>query len=88
MRYGKFPIRLNGKLYKQISITRANKLYNENKTIYLCGNKSNIFSCWINLCPVNFYDFGNNFKDNVNSFLYYLDSTLGSYANYFIEIED
>lgn len=89
-----------GSEYKQIQKRTARKLFDQGETIYTIPCKANIFSNWIEFIKVNINKFDNTdreicerlnialFDQSINEIMFYNNSELGNYLNFYIKIEN
>lgn len=94
MRHGEFyDERLKCRV-RQINKTRARKLYDQGKTIYLQSCKMVFNSMWQSACPINkeresWGEKGETFDSVVDAFTYFnCDNERGKYPCFFVEVGD
>lgn len=91
MRYAYVTRRVAPQGYVAVTKPLAELLYNDGKSVTLCGSNVNtfhIFSGWHLGCTISKDIYTQCFNDSVNSFLSYLDEELGSYVVFYIRRED
>lgn len=84
MKYGQ--IRIGNKAFQQVNKTKAERLFNEGRGIFLLSCNANPRSCWVSLLRISQKELDDDFKNIVNHFEYYnCNRTMGKYAVYFIK---
>ena len=92
MRYGEFYDEFLQCRVRQISKTRARRLYDEGKTVYLQSCKMRFRSVWTSPCPMNKESCAwkdHTFDSLVNEYAYYnCDNERGKYPCFFVKVVD
>ena len=92
MRYGEFYDEHLRCRVRQVSKTRARRLYEDGKTIYMLACKMRYNNVWQSPCPMNkkLRAWENHTFDTiVNEFTFYnCDNERGKYPCFFVKVED
>ena len=92
MRQGEFYCHNLKATIVQITITKARRLYNEGKAIYLQSCNMRFNNMWQSACPISKSAeqwAEQDFDRTVNEYTYYnCDNERGKYPNFFIKKED
>ena len=78
---------LNGKPYKQVNKTIAEKYYNFGAPVLLQSSNMQLNNVWQQPCYISNKESNETFKQICNNYMYYnCDNYRGKYIHYFIEL--
>lgn len=81
-------LRPSGVKVKQVNKTKARRMFNEGKELYMIPCNMRLNSPWGGPCRIVPKVFDNTFEQAVNVFEYYnCNAETGKYANFFVEVD-